>query len=77
MAPEETRRADGGPALDDVAALAEELRLRIAPAAGWQNTSPATVEGRFLRRLVGALSAYEAAHGILTPTGGDADALGG
>ena len=32
---------------------------------------------RFLRRLVGALSAYEAAHGILTPTGGDADALGG
>jgi hypothetical protein len=52
----------------DVAALAEHLRQSVGPAAHWHDGSTTTVEGRFLRRLAGALSAYEAAHGILKPT---------
>jgi hypothetical protein len=52
----------------DVAALAEHLRQSVEPAAHWHVGSVATVEGRFLRRLAGALSAYDAAHGILKPT---------
>jgi hypothetical protein len=65
--PEETIRVEGGRVSDDVAALAAHFRQAMDSTVPWQQTSPSTLEGRFLRRLVGALSAYEAAHGILAP----------
>lgn len=52
--------------LSDVAALAEHLRQSVEEAIHWHGHT-ATVEGRFLRRLAGALSAYEAACGVLKP----------
>ena len=78
MAPEETIYAQPRHSPADVAALAEDLRRRVTPPSRWHETSGTTVEGRFLRRLWGALSAYEAAHGILTPDGRrDRRAVGG
>jgi hypothetical protein len=52
----------------DVAALAEYLHRSVEEAVHWEGHA-ATVEGRFLRRLAGALSAYEAAYGILSGDG--------
>jgi hypothetical protein len=52
---------------EDVASLAEHLRHAFEAAVRVRPEMPATIDARFLRRLAGAVSAYEAAHGILSP----------
>jgi hypothetical protein len=49
----------------DILALAVHLRQNVEHAIQAEIGESASVEGRFLRRLSGALSAYEAAYGIL------------
>jgi hypothetical protein len=61
---------DARPTAGDIVALAAHLRQNVEHAIRGQEDGDAGgdtggVEGRFLRRLFGALSAYEAAYGIL------------
>ena len=53
------------PPTTDIAALVAHLRRDVEQAVQSERTAAGTVEGRFLRRLAGALSAYEMAHEIL------------
>lgn len=59
------RPHDARPTAGDILALAAHLRHNVEHALLAELGESGSVEGRFLRRLFGALSAYEAAYGIL------------
>jgi hypothetical protein len=56
------------PSTDRVAALAVNLRQDVDHALRAQPTDAGSIEGRFLRRLIGALSAFETAQRIAAPS---------
>jgi hypothetical protein len=58
--------ADQSP--DGIASLAVTLRQNVDQALRVRPTDADSVEGRFLRRLFGALSAFEAAQRIAAPS---------